>query len=144
MHYSPTSINITKLPQENLFYVSFLVSQPNDTRNINNIRKQISSSFSIYSVKPDIFYLLIGKYPYKMTIADMTYQAKDILRTSGAKFINLIKDRNLISVIGLLPQFNEKIKINDDFTNLNIALRYSNSDNSTYIWIGCPIISIDY
>lgn len=137
-------ITITKLPEENLFYVYFLVSQHDDRSNINNMRRNILKSFSVYSVKPHISYLIIGKYPYKMTLADMGFKAKEIVKTSGAQFINLINDRNLISAIGFLPQLEEKIKIQDNIINLNIALRYNDLDKSTYIWIGCPIISVEY
>jgi hypothetical protein len=137
-------ITVTKLPEENLFYVSFLVSQHNGRSNINNMRRSILEGFSVYSVKPSIYYLIIGKYPYKLTTTEMFCKAKIILKSSGAQFINSIKDRNLISVIGLLPQFKEKIKIKDNITNLNIALRYNNLDKSTYIWIGCPIITVEY
>jgi hypothetical protein len=138
------NIRITKLPGEYLYNAYFLLSQHLYNGNINNIRRSIIEGFRIYNVKPTLSYLIVGKYPYKMTVPVMRDNANRILINAGAKFVNEISDRNLVSIIGFLPAIKESIKINEIFTNVNIALRYNDLDKSTYIWIGCPIISIEY
>ena len=138
------SIRITKLPEEYSYDVYFLLSQHLDNANINSIRNSIIEGFRTYSVKPTLSYLIVGKYSYKMTMPVMMEKANKILTNIGAKFINEISDGNLVSIVGFSPEIKEKIKINEIFTNVNIALRYNNFDKNTYIWIGCPIISIEY
>lgn len=137
-------IKIKRMPKENLNYASFILSQHLNNKNINNIRNSIYKGFSIYNVKPDFSFLIEGQYPKKMEISEMRDKASEILHYMGAVEIKGIDDRNLVSLSGYTPMISEKIKVISSYTNLNIALRYNKNNCNTHVWIGCPIIAIEY
>lgn len=58
--------------------------------------------------------------------------------------IQKVMDRYTYSVMGQSPLFSEGVKILDKNYNVNIAMRYNSEDDITYIWIGTPVISIEY
>jgi len=58
--------------------------------------------------------------------------------------IRQVEDEYIYSLVGESPLFDQGVEILDKHYNLNIAMRYNSEDDITYIWIGTPIISIDY
>lgn len=139
------NIKTRRLESENLTYVSIMLSQYSIDRNINNsIRGTISRAFDIYKAKPSFSSLISGKYNNKLSIPQMKERASSIFKSSGGSFVNGIDEGNLVSISGYVRGISERIKMDDDFINLNVALRYSENNGCTYIWIGSPIISVEY
>ena len=58
--------------------------------------------------------------------------------------IREVKDEYVYSLVGESTLFAQGINILDKNYNVNIAMRYNSEDDITYIWLGTPIISIDY
>ncbi|HQA59733.1 MAG: YwmB family TATA-box binding protein [Tepidanaerobacteraceae bacterium] len=56
----------------------------------------------------------------------------------------IMKDEYTFSLMGYSPLFVDCIEIMDKCYNVNIAIRYNLEDDKTYIWIGIPVISIEY
>lgn len=141
---SRITLKVKSLPEENLNYASFALSQYIEVKNINNIRDSICKGFSIYNIEPTFSYLFKGKYLKKMTIAQMKNKASEILLLCGGKNISGIEDRNLVSYTGFTSSIHEKINVLNNSINLNIALRCDKRKGDTYLWVGCPIIAIEY
>ncbi len=53
-------------------------------------------------------------------------------------------DDCITGLVGYSPMLSEGIKILDKIYNINIALRYNSEEDKTYIWMGTPVISIEY
>ncbi|WP_443110742.1 YwmB family TATA-box binding protein [Caloramator sp. mosi_1] len=65
------------------------------------------------------------------------------MKRKGAIFVNGIENENLVSVSAFANAGGEE-KCEDKYVNLNIALRYSDLNKCTYIWIGSPLIYEEY
>jgi hypothetical protein len=137
-------IKTRKISGENLIYASFTLSQYNDNMNITNIRRTISKGFSNYGSKPSFSSLIEGKYNESLSIAQMKEKASSVFLSSGASFVDGVDYENMVSISGYIPGIKDKISYMNKLVNLNIALRYSRTDGCTYIWIGSPIILLEY
>ncbi len=137
-------IKTKKLQSKNLIYASVILSQYNDDVNITNIRRSISKAFSIYNVKPSFSSLIQGKYDGVLSILQMKERAAKIFSSNSASFVEGVDDGKMVSVSGYVSSIREKIRYMGKLVNLNTALRYSKADGCTYIWLGSPIILLEY
>ncbi|MDI3481303.1 MAG: hypothetical protein PWQ97_958 [Tepidanaerobacteraceae bacterium] len=55
-----------------------------------------------------------------------------------------MQDDYTVSVVGYSPEIPDSITILEKSYNVNIAMRYNSEDDMTYIWIGTPVISVEY
>lgn len=137
-------IKTRKISGENLIYASFTLSQYNDNMNITNIRRTISKGFSCYGSKPSFSSLIQGKYDEYLSAAQMKEKASNIFLSSGASFVDGVDYENMVSISGYIPGIKDRISYMNKLVNLNIALRYSRTYGCTYIWVGSPIILLEY
>jgi len=56
----------------------------------------------------------------------------------------ILKDEYAFSLMGYSPLFAKGIEIFNKSYNVNIAMRYNEEDDRTYIWLGTPVISLEY
>lgn len=137
-------IKTKKMQSKNLIYASVILSQYNDDVNITNIRRSISRAFSIYNIKPSFSSLILGKYNEFLSISQMKERAAKAFSTNNARFVEGVDDGNMVSVSGYISGIGDKISYMGKLVNLNTALRYSRTDGCTYIWVGSPIILLEY
>lgn len=137
-------IKTRKMQSENLIYASFIYSQYSDDVNITNIRRSISKAFWIYQTKPSFSSLIQGKYDGALTISQMKARAASIFLSSNSSFVEGVDDGNMVSFSGYISGLSDKISYMGKLVNLNTALRYSRIDGCTYIWVGSPIILLEY
>jgi hypothetical protein len=66
--------------------------------------------------------------------------------TSSLKATNLQKmeDNATTSLVGYSPLLSEGVEILGENYNINIAVRYNSEDDKTYLWMGTPVISVEY
>ncbi|SKA75801.1 TATA-box binding [Caloramator quimbayensis] len=133
-----------KIEDENKVYVCFELSQYEGIMNINNIRRTINSAFSIYEIKPSFCTFIQGKYNENMTNEKMKEKALKAIVESGSRLIDNIEDRSLVSFYGYNPYLKDRVLVNSEPININVALRYSATEGCTYIWIGNPVINAEY
>lgn len=133
-----------EIEDENKAYVCFELSQYEGIMNINNIRRTIDSAFSIYEIKPSFCTFIQGKYNENMTNEKMKEKALKAIINSGSRLIDSIEDRRLVSFYGYNPYLKDRVSVNGDSININVALRYSETEGCTYIWIGNPVINAEY
>ncbi|MBZ4663914.1 MAG: hypothetical protein JG776_1629 [Caloramator sp.] len=129
---------------EDKIYASLTVSQNAHNVNINNIKQTIFINFIKHRAIPKFSILVVGKFSGKLTKAEMKEKAVEILKRKRAIFVDGIENENLVSVSAFLPTLEERKKCEDKYINLNIALRYSDLNKCTYIWIGSPLIFEEY
>ena len=55
-----------------------------------------------------------------------------------------IKDEYTFSMMGFSPLLSEGVQILGKDYNIHISMRYNSEDDKTYIWIGTPVISLEY
>lgn len=62
----------------------------------------------------------------------------------NGKIIEDYNNDNLVSISAYTPLIDEHIFVGNKKMNLNVAMRYNEYEDKTYIWIGTPIIAIGY
>lgn len=129
---------------EDKIYASLTVSQNAHNVNINNIKQTIFINFIRHRAIPKFSLLVMGRFNGKLTTSEMKEKAIEILKRKRAIFVDGIENENLVSVSAFLPTLEERKKCEDKYINLNIALRYSDLNKCTYIWIGSPLIFEEY
>jgi Protein of unknown function (DUF1779). len=51
---------------------------------------------------------------------------------------------DMLTMTGYSEKLGEYIELGNEKINLNLAMRYSDSDGKTYLWLGTPVITTDY
>lgn len=138
------NITVKRIPGKNIVYVSLRLSPYKDIRNINNIRGIIADIFKDFNIKPSFSSLIVGKYDGNVEDKEKVRIASDIILKNGGLMFNSIDNEDLFSCSGFLPGIKDKTRSGNRLININIALRYSTSDDCTYIWIGSPTITSEY
>lgn len=78
------------------------------------------------------------------SMADLNRRAVSMLRAVGAKDIDWMVDRNLVSVTAFTPRIPERFTLGGRDINLNLALRHDATNGQIHVTVGSPIISEEY
>lgn len=119
--------------------------------NKNEVYKDIGDNYmklknvlNNYSSDVDIYTCLIGSFDKKLYSSSCNNIAKNVFFDMNAEEKEQIKDENLISITGYTNKLKDYIKYNGNKLNLNVSLRYSDYDDKTFIYIGVPLIVLEY
>lgn len=134
----------SKLTGKNAIYASFALSQQCNIENINIIRRYVLKAFKEFKAEPSFSTLIRGKFNGYLDGARMEKVILTAVSRSRGKLEDKVAEDNMVSVCGYIPGIDEKLKYRDGYINMNMALRYSKSDNCTYIWLGTPVIYEEY
>lgn len=139
-------IKTMHMDSEGSIYMYVEYSQHDIMLNINNMRRSLEDAFRIYDAEGSYSVLIQGQYNKKLTPEEMNRKTESIVKASSASYVDGMADGSLISVCAfskLLPSWEARV-VDGKKINLNIALRASETNSCTYIWIGYPIITIEY
>jgi homospermidine synthase len=125
-------------------YVMMDVSIDNDSKDLLAERQKLESYFTDKSVKPKISSCIIGIYDGKLTENEMRSKIADAMSSVKAKEVEGLSNENLNSISAFSGNINSFILSNNKKVNMQIAIRYSSYDDKTYIWIGSPLIHVEY
>lgn len=93
-------------------------------------------------IKLDI--LMTGSYKGKVTKNQSESIINKLLKSIAAHKVESMEDEEVMSVSSYSSRINNYINSKGRKINLQIAMRYSEYDNKTYLWIGSPIIPFEY
>ena len=141
------SVNITAQQSRDSWQksnVSINVINRMATHDINDTVNIIKERFKSFKLKPKVNTCIIGCFDGKLDYEEMNSISENILKDAKAKKIDSIYDNNLISISAYSPYIDNNIEVNGKKINMNIALRYNGYEDKTYIWLGTPVITIEY
>lgn len=133
--------------QEELFGETYLyvnIVKTSDFLKKNDIIEDVKTIYNNYNCKVEITSCLIGEISNNMSYNNRVKEIKDILHKIDGNVVEEFSDTSMISYTAYTPYINKYIKLGKDKINLNIAIRYSELDNTNYIWLGTPIITLGY
>ena len=107
----------------------------------NGIIDKIEDYFHGINVSPNIFATLTGAIQGELDAKQRKSMVKDLIEVIGGKATQTMEDEQLISVAGYSPMIDTAPM---DNINFQIASRYNGYRDKTYLWIGTPIITIEY
>lgn len=109
----------------------------------NDIIDRIQKLFNSFNCNVEITTCILGEFSGKFSEYDINQTMKSIHNING-RIVDAYSDDNLVSLTAYTEYIDDNILAGEDRINLNVALRYSEYDNKTIIWIGTPIITSGY
>ena len=87
---------------------------------------------------------VIGTFDGYVDLKENEKKVVEAAKMVKGKIVEEYKEDSLLSFSIFTPYIEEYIYTGSNKMNLNIALRYNEYEDKTYIWIGTPIITIGY
>jgi len=87
---------------------------------------------------------ITGTFDGKLNEAEQDKILEKFARDLKIENLKKTRDDYTVSVMGYSPELSDSITILEKSYNVNIAMRYNSEDDRTYIWIGTPVISVEY
>jgi hypothetical protein len=104
----------------------------------------IKDAFENYHIKPVINTIITGSFPGRLDKNQEDDVLRRVIKSTGAKKIEGVRDKNLLSVSAYSPFIKESVKVKGKDVNLNLAIRYNSYESKTYIWLAAPVITTEY
>lgn len=100
--------------------------------------------FRYFGARPEVNQTAIFYIPEFQSIDNQKEHIHYLFNRIDGIIIEGIKDETLVSYSGFTPHFQNSVKSRGEKINVNIASRYHNVDNRTYLYIGTPLIHGQY
>jgi hypothetical protein len=125
-------------------YVIMDVSIDSSTAELILEKQRLETYFAARNVKSKISSCVIGVYDGKLTESEMRTKIADAMNSAKAKQVEGLVSEDLNSISAFSGNINSFVMSNNKKVNMQIAMRYSSYDGKTYIWIGSPLIQVEY
>ncbi|MGI5852173.1 MAG: YwmB family TATA-box binding protein [Caldicoprobacterales bacterium] len=102
---------------------------------------QLEEYFHSIKASPHITASFTGDIQGKLSTDERSALARDLIRGIKGTAIQIMEDDQLVSIAGYSPMIDTTPM---DGINFQIASRYNEFMDKTYLWIGTPLISTEY
>lgn len=136
--------NINNESFEAYTIITIHITHQNNLKNINTIRDRVNKCLSRFGSGPPANLCITAYREGELSDNERHSIIDTILEEYDAVGIKSIERNNLLSIIAYTRYISEFVKSNNSKLNINLACRYSESDNKTYFWIGTPLINEEY
>lgn len=134
---------IKVLPGEQYLVVT-IEEKARGNHSVGYMQGEIQRITQKFGSSPHISACLIGWLNGTLRDGKQHDLLKKAFRVIDGKIIDTLAAEQFISYTGFAPGIVECIQVGDRKINLNMAMRYSQYDNRTYVTIGSPIITREY
>lgn len=110
----------------------------------NDIIEKIRYFYDGYNMPVDITKCIIGTYEGDICLNEIEKLILEAIKPIKGNLVEEYKEEDTLSISIFTPDIEEYIYTGNRKMNLNIAARYNEYEDKTYIWIGTPIITIGY
>lgn len=87
---------------------------------------------------------IIGSFDGYIAPCDMENIIDLILHSVDGEEVERVLCDNFLSISAYMPHIDDHIQMGENKLNLNIATRYNAYEEKTYIWLGSPVITLEY
>lgn len=116
---------------------------PDETSIVNN-RDTIERIMQKFNASPIITTCLEGYLDGKLRKGEWELCLRDAFDAIGAKIITTTCNEHYASYAGYSTLLKEEVKAGNDMVNVNMAMRYNEFNQRTYVIIASPVINIAY
>lgn len=111
---------------------------------INDIIGVVENIFREYGKPVDITTCVIGTLEGKIKDSSLDKSVSKAIKQVKGRIVEEYIDSEISSYMIYTPFIESSIFSGEKKVNLNLAIRYNEYENKTYIWIGTPIITTGY
>lgn len=112
--------------------------------NISGIMERTEGIFKKFSKPVEITTCIIGTVKGKLSKDQLKKNVNIAMKKVKGKIVEEYVDSSLSSYTAFTPLIENSIFSGEKKINLNLAIRYNEYEENTYIWIGTPIITTGY
>lgn len=134
----------TQIVGESETYIIIDITQNKGYKEIVNISSLLENILEQYGNKVETTLNLTGSHIGKLNKVEQKQRQEDIFSFLGAKKIEVLEDEFFTSITAFSPLINTSIEYGNNKVNLQLAMRYSEYENKTYLWIANPLITTTY
>ncbi|NLV87899.1 MAG: YwmB family TATA-box binding protein [Tissierellia bacterium] len=133
-------------PEINIGETTLFINVIKDEKNfnINGIIGSVENIFRSFGKTAEITTCVIGTVDGKLDYNYIEKYANNALKKFKGKVVEKYTDPMVTSYTVYTPYIENYIFSLEKRVNLNLAIRYNEYENQTYIWIGTPIITTGY
>ncbi|CCQ94687.1 exported hypothetical protein [[Clostridium] ultunense Esp] len=111
---------------------------------INDIIVKVEKIFDEYGKPVNITTCVIGTFDGYMDLRENEKRILGVARAIKGKIVEEYKEDGVLSLSIFTPYIEEYVFTGNKKMNMNIAVRFNEYEDRTYIWIGTPIITVGY
>ncbi|RKD31537.1 YwmB family TATA-box binding protein [Thermohalobacter berrensis] len=111
---------------------------------IERVINRVKEVFKNFNTKPQITTCITGTFKGKLKEKDIYKKITRALQSVDAKKVEGLTDPSVISISAYSPYLKNYIYTGNKKMNINLAVRYNQYEDKTYIWLANPIITIGY
>lgn len=87
---------------------------------------------------------VIGTYEGKLDLDERNEVVDGILGDMGAKIVTEHRDMQLYTIYAYTTYVSDYVMQEDQAVNVNIAMRYNEEEDKTYVYVATPVLGLDY
>lgn len=125
-------------------YLVVTLSRAENLESMLAYRRKIENVFEYYNSAPSIFTYITGRIDGELAKPQKNLLLRKMFEAAGAGNLEGINNENLVSYSGYTPDIEDYIVAGGKKVNLNIALRYHENEQKTYVYIGSPLLEGEY
>lgn len=112
--------------------------------NIIDIKQNLDIIFKDLNLKSSTNISMTGTYDGDMSYEEKKTKSFEIMNKMNAKVKEDYVTDKVYSIVGYTKQIDEYIYSQKQKININLALRYNEYENKTYLYLATPVITIEY
>lgn len=128
--------------EETSVFIDLIINTKHDR--MHQIIEEKSEILKTNGIEAEITTCIVGNFPGKLSSDIINDKIRMTIEKINGKIIEDYYDENLASVSAYSPLIDRHIFIGNKKMNFNVAMRYNEYEDATYIWIGTPIIATGY
>ncbi|MFO7151964.1 MAG: YwmB family TATA-box binding protein [Bacillota bacterium] len=146
-NYVRIVVQTVKLPEEfekePQTYLAVSVTG-SDAGKLKDIKQKVARAIRSSGGQSRITTCLAGVVYGRFNWIEVNEITNKILEELKVEYVEKMEDLEMQNFIGYSPLLKDSLEIMGKEYNVNLAVRYSEEDDRTYIWLGVPVLSIDY
>lgn len=120
------------------------VVENNNLKGLEEIERKMTNIYSKFGFNTEITTCITGTFDGKLEESEKITIVNKVLQVVNGTKIEGLRDSSLISISAYSPMIDNFIYTGYRKMNINIALRYNEYEDKTYLWMGTPIIATGY
>lgn len=111
---------------------------------VESCKGMIENTLSSYGIDTEITTCITGTYDGEMNNSKRYKMVYSVLNSLDAEVVEGLKDDSLTSISAYSPKIKNYIFTGEKKMNINVAMRYNEYEDKTYLWMATPVIATGY
>lgn len=108
------------------------------------MKNKLEETLDIYTKESRSSANVTGCYDGKLELDKRNDIASEILGDLGARVVSDHRDMQLYTIYAYSTYISDHVMQDDKAVNVNVAMRYNEQEDKTYVYVAVPLLGIDY